>query len=392
MNTSLVALAEREAERLIADRRHLHRNPELSFQEYRTSAFIQNALSEMGVEYSVVAQTGVVAHIGSGEHCVALRADIDALPIDEEADVPFRSCNAGVMHACGHDAHTAMLLAAARALKQREAELGGVVKLLFQPGEEKLPGGASIIIREGALANPVPFAIFGQHVDPEASAGALSYVEGPMMASADELYWTVRGRSGHAAQPHLSVDPVLAAAAIIVGLQPLVSRSLDPFAPGVLSICSIHGGHATNVIPDVVELKGTLRSMDEEWRHATLAAIDRNSKALAATVGATVDFSPILGYPPLINDPSATALARAAGAMVVGAERVLNFSPKMWAEDFAYYGKEIPAAFWMLGIRSPEQSSTPGLHNSKFVIDEAALPIGAAALATTALVALGQRP
>lgn len=392
----LLKAAHAAHEQMRSMRRSLHRNPELSFQEYETSKFIQVRLAELNIPFQVMAETGVVAHIGAGDRCMALRADIDALPIHEESGVEYASTKPGVMHACGHDAHTAMLLGAAQILKEREtargaSALGGVIKLIFQPGEEMSPGGASIMIREGVLQNPRPEAIFGQHVNPDATCGTAAFVGGMMLASTDELYWKLHGKSGHAAQPHNATDPVLMAAHLITQLQTLIARRLNPFAPGVLSVCSIHGGHATNVIPDVVELSGTLRSMNQAWREEALRAIEAHSLALAASPlygDGHCELSIVRGYPPLINNDETTAFARTAAQHLIGAVNVEDFEPKMWGEDFAYYTHEIPGTFWMLGIRPPHLEATPGLHNSKFIVDENALPIGAALLANAALTRL----
>jgi hippurate hydrolase len=370
---------------IIRHRRTLHENPELSFQEYQTSEYIQRVLSELDIPFRVLAQTGVVAHIGSGERCVALRADIDALPIHEEADVEFRSKNDGVMHACGHDAHTAMLLGAAKILKQQEHNINGVVKLIFQLGEEKLPGGASIMIKEGALEDPTPEMIFGQHVYPGATAGKLLFVPGAMMAAADEIYWTIHGKSGHAAQPHLATDPIVASAYMITQLQTIMSREKNPFDSGVLTIGAIQGGSANNVIPDAVSMKGTLRSMDLEWREKAIAAIERHSTVSAEAFGATCDLEILRGYPPVINNEKATAFARTVAETMFSANEVGDFEPKMWGEDFAFYAQKIPACFWMLGVRPPSMESAPGLHNSKFIIDESALHRGTAMMVQTAI-------
>lgn len=390
---TLLSAAHAAHEQMRSMRRALHRNPELSFQEYETSKFIQARLAELNIPFQVMAETGVVAHIGAGDRCVALRADIDALPIHEESGVEYASTKPGVMHACGHDAHTAMLLGAAQILKERETAqgafaLGGVIKLIFQPGEEMSPGGASIMIREGVLHNPRPEAIFGQHVNPDAVCGTAAFVGGMMLASTDELYWKIHGNSGHAAQPHNATDPVLMAAHLITQLQTLIARRINPFAPGVLSICSIHGGFTTNVIPDVVELSGTLRSMNQTWREEALRAIEAHSIALGASPlygKGRCELSIVRGYPPLINNDETTTFARAAAQRLIGAENVEDFEPKMWGEDFAYYTHEIPGTFWMLGIRPPHLEATPGLHNSQFIVDENALPVGAALLANAAL-------
>ncbi len=389
----LLKAAHAAHEQMRSIRRALHRNPELSFEEYETSKFIQARLTELNIPFQVMAETGVVAHIGAGDRCVALRADIDALPIHEESGVEYASTKPGIMHACGHDAHTAMLLGAAQILKEREtadgaSALGGVIKLIFQPGEEMSPGGASIMIREGVLQNPRPEAIFGQHVNPDAVCGTAAFVGGMMMASTDELYWKIHGNSGHAAQPHKATDPVLMAAHLITQLQALISRRLNPFAPGVLSICSIHGGHATNVIPDVVELSGTLRTMNQEWREEALRTIEAHSTALASSPlygGGRSELRIERGYPPLVNNNETTRFARQTSENLLGAANVEDFEPKMWGEDFAYYTQEIPGTFWMLGIRPPHLDFTPGLHNSKFILDENALPVGAALLANAAL-------
>lgn len=348
MDSIFRPLVSKHEDRIVAHRRHLHAHPELSFQEYETSAYIQSQLQELGIDYQVLAQTGVVAHIGQGDRCVALRADIDALPILEETGLDFASQNPGVMHACGHDSHTAMLLGAAAVLKSMESELSGVVKLIFQPGEEKSPGGASIMIKEGALQNPTPAIIFGQHVNPDATVGDLEFADGVMMASADELYWTLRGFGAHAAQPHKGKDPVIAAAELIVHLQTLISRQRNPLDAGVLSVTSIHGGSATNIIPEVVELKGTLRAFSEDWRWETLDRIKQHSSALCALHGVECEFHVVVGYPPLVNNASAVALARSAAAKIVSTEHIHDFEAKMWAEDFSFYAREIPAAFGCL--------------------------------------------
>ncbi|TAE23436.1 MAG: amidohydrolase [Candidatus Kapaibacterium sp.] len=389
----ILVSAQAEHVRMVDFRRALHQNPELSFQEFETSAFIQARLGELNVPFQIMAQTGVVARIGAGERCVALRADIDALPIQEESGVAFHSKKPGLMHACGHDAHTAMLLGAAAMLKAREAEitaLNGTIKLIFQPGEEMSPGGASLLIKEGVLTNPRPEVIFGQHVNPDASVGTTAFVGGTMMAATDELYWTIHGKSGHAAQPHNASDPVLMAAHLITQLQTVISRRLNPFQSGVLSICTVHGGKANNVIPDVVELSGTLRSMNQEWREYALQAIAEHSRTLCASPlygngESYCEFKPVRGYPPLVNNPASTAFARVSAEQLLGKTQVEDFEPKMWGEDFAYYTHEIPGTFWMLGIRPHGTDAIPGLHNSKFIVDENALPVGAAMLVNAAL-------
>ena len=369
---------------MVETRRYLHRNPELSFQEFETSAFIQKKLTELGIEFKVMATTGVVAHIGNGDRCVALRADIDALPIVEETGLEYASNNHGVMHACGHDTHTTMLLSAAQILKQQESTLGGVVKLIFQPGEEKTPGGASLMIAAGALQNPKPEIIFGQHINPDAPFGEVSFVAGPMMASADELYWTIKGFGAHAAQPHKGKDPLYAAAGLVHHLQSLVTKHRNPLLPGVMTITSIHGGSATNIIPDFVEMKGTLRSFDEQWRKEAWAFLEEHTKLYCALHGCEGSIEILKGYPPLVNDATAVEFARGVALSVLDSSMVSDFEPKMWAEDFSFYTQHMPACFWMLGGRPSTMGTMPGLHNAKFAPEEKAMITGAALLVETA--------
>lgn len=370
-------------------RRHIHRNPELSFKEFETCAYICERLKALDIPYTVVADTGVVAHIGSGPKCVALRADIDALPLEEETGLPYASQNPGVMHACGHDTHTTMLLAAAQLLKERESDLKGTVKLLFQPGEEKTPGGASMMIAAGALANPTPSVIFGQHINPDAPCGELSFVAGPMMASADELYWTITGSGAHAAQPHKGRDPILCATGLVQHLQMLVTKRRNPLDPGVLTITSIHGGSATNIIPDSVEMKGTLRSFSETWRFDAWTFLEEQTREYCRLHGCEGEITILKGYPSLVNDADAVAFARDVASSIVGTENVSDFEPKMWAEDFAFYSQQMRSCFWMLGGRPPADQSMPGLHNPRFAPDEDAMVTGAAMLASVAMREVG---
>lgn len=369
-------------------RRHLHQYPELSFQEVETSAFIQRHLTGLSIDYTVIAGTGVLARIGKGDRCVALRADIDALPITEETGLEFASRTDGVMHACGHDTHATMLLAAAQMLKEQESLLGGVVKLLFQPGEEKAPGGASMMIAEGALADPAPSVIFGQHINPDSPVGEVSFVSGPMMASADELYWTITGAGSHAAQPHRGKDPIFAAAGLIHHLQSFITRVRNPLEPAVISITSIHGGSATNIIPDLVELKGTLRAFSAIVREEAWSFLEEQTKQYCSLHGCEGSIHILKGYPPLINDEKATEFARSAAVKAFGEHRVATFEPKMWAEDFSFYSQHIPACFWMLGGLPMGSGSMPGLHNPKFSPDETAMITGSALLASVACAAL----
>ncbi|MBU3698539.1 MAG: amidohydrolase [Candidatus Kapabacteria bacterium] len=371
---------------MVETRRHLHRHPEISFHEFETADYISAKLTELGIEHKRVATTGIVAHVGTGSPCVALRADIDALPMEEETGLEYASTRAGVMHACGHDMHTTMLLAAARLLKEQEHSLSGTVKLLFQPGEEKSPGGASMMIAEGALQNPTPSMVFGQHVYPDAPVGELGFVAGPMMAAADELYWTITGFGAHAAQPHQGRDPIMAASGLIHHLQTLITKRRNPLDAGVITVTSIHGGTATNIIPDVVEMKGTLRSFDQQWREQAWSFIEEQSKAYCALHGCVAEVTIVKGYPPLVNDENAVAFARNVAAKY--SMTAADFEPKMWAEDFAFYTQVAPSCFWTLGARPAELDHMPGLHNPRFAPDEEAMITGATMMVRVALEAL----
>lgn len=366
-------------------RREIHSNPELSFKEFETCKYIQTKLDELGIENRIIGNTGVVATIGKGDKCVALRADIDALPIMEDTGLDFASKNEGVMHACGHDMHTTMLIGAAEILKGMEESLNGYVKLIFQPGEEKLPGGASILIKEGVLENPKVDAIFGQHIYPGESEGVISLNNGPVMGAPDELYFTIKGTSTHAAQPQLGHDPIVAAAQLVIHFQTLMTKYKDPIEAGVLSITSINGGNSTNVIPDEVKLMGTLRSFNEDWRLQMHRLIEENSVALCKLYGCEIEVEIKKGYPPVINDENLTELTIRNANKLVGEDNTIIFEPKMWGEDFAFYGKNIPATFWFVGVRPKNMDVMPALHNSKLSPSENAMPIGTSMLVTAAI-------
>lgn len=379
--------ARRRSERLTELRRTIHANPELAFEEYETSALAKSVLDELGIETRSIARTGVLGTLrGNGVRCVALRADMDALPIHEETGLPFASRNPGRMHACGHDAHTTMALGAAMILSEIREEIPGVVKFLMQPSEELLPGGAPLMIAEGALEDPDVEAIFGQHVLPLRPAGELGFIPGMMMASTDEIYITIHGKSGHAAMPHTALDPILAAAEVITGIQKLVSRRLNPFEQGVVTIARINGGHTTNVIPDRVEMAGTMRAMDEEWRADTKRRMEEIIKGVCAGNGTEYELEIRAGYPALWSDPETTDFARGVAIDLLGEAKVFGAEPFMTAEDFAYYAQKIPGVFWWIGAGTPEQgcAAGAGLHNSRFTINEEILPTGAAMMAWTA--------
>lgn len=384
--------ARRRTARLVELRRTIHANPELAFEEFETSALVQRVLDELGVEYrSGVAQTGVVATLRGGaatesSKTVALRGDMDALPIHEETGLEFASRNAGKMHACGHDSHTTMALGAAMVLSEFRDQIPGTVKFLLQPSEEKLPGGAPFMIAEGALDGVD--MIFGQHVLPRTPAGRIGLYPGMMMASADELYFTIRGKSGHGAMPHQTVDPIVTACELVLSLQKIVSRTIDPFSPGVLTIGKIEGGSATNIIPEKVELQGTLRAMNEKWRAETHERIEQIVRGVCMANDAEFDLEIRTGYPALENDPWATEIARRAAQALLGDANVFTPERMMGAEDFAYYLRRIPGTFWWIGAGDDHPGCNANLHNSCFTIDESILPLGSAVMAYVAYSAL----
>ncbi|MFZ9300000.1 MAG: M20 metallopeptidase family protein [Chitinophagaceae bacterium] len=377
-------LASAYAADTIAIRHHLHAHPELSFQEFNTSEFVQQKLTEIGIPFSVMATTGVVGIITGKDpesRVIALRADIDALPIFEGNDVPYKSTCAGVMHACGHDVHTSCLLGAARILQETKNEWSGTIKLIFQPGEEKNPGGASLLIKEGVLQNPIPSCIVGLHVNPHLETGKLSFRAGQVMASADEIYITIKSKGGHAASPHKTTDTILVAAHLIVSLQQIVSRNCDPFAQSVLSICAINGGHTTNVIPHEVKLMGTFRAMDEKWRFKAHDLIKRHADGIALAMDAEIDLHIDIGYPSVYNDASVNDKVISITRSFFGNENVEETELRMGAEDFGYYTREIPGCFFRLGTGNIEKGITSGVHTPTFDIDERAIEIGMASMA-----------
>lgn len=377
-------LAGQYAPDLISIRHHLHAHPELSYKEFQTSAFVQQKLSESGIPFRVMAETGVVGLIqgrNPGKRVIALRADMDALPIKEENNIPYKSTNEGIMHACGHDVHTTILLGAAKILQELREEWEGTVKLIFQPGEEKNPGGASLMIKEGVLIDPVPQAIFGLHVHPGLEVGKLSFRGGMVMASADEIYITIRGKGGHAAAPHLTVDTILVAAHLVVALQQIISRNRNPLSPSVLSITSVQGGYTTNVIPSEVKLMGTFRAMDEEWRFRAHELIHKLATELVHSMGAEIDLHIDVGYPMVYNNEALDKVARVEAAKFIGAEQVLETEVRLGAEDFGYYTRHIPGCFYRLGVMNVEKGIISGVHTPTFNIDESAIGIGAGMMA-----------
>jgi amidohydrolase len=377
---------------VVANRRHLHSHPELSFEEQQTSAFIAKKLDELGLEYQPMAGNGLVALIKGGkpsDKVVALRADMDALPITETNDIPYKSQNIGVMHACGHDAHTSSLLGTAKILTQLRNEFAGTVKLIFQPAEEKLPGGASLMIKEGVLENPKPQAVIGQHVMPLIEAGKVGFRAGKYMASTDEIYVTVKGKGGHGAQPQWNIDPVVITAHMLTALQTIISRYNDPKSPSVLSFGKVIANGATNVIPNEVYLEGTFRTMDETWRADAHKKMKKMAESIAEGFGGSVDFNIMKGYPFLINEEKLTAATRAHAEDYLGRENVVDLDIWMAAEDFAYYSQVADSCFYRLGTRNESRGITSSVHTPTFNIEEDAFKISTGLMAYLALKQLG---
>ena len=373
------SLAKQYHEEFVGIRRHLHAHPELSYKEFETSRFIQGKMAEFNIPFKVIATTGVVGLIegkNASSRIMALRADMDALPIKEENNIDYRSVNDGVMHACGHDVHTTCLLGAAKILQQTKDEWEGTVKLIFQPGEERNPGGASYMIRDGALDNPRPQGIFGLHVHPGLDLGKLSFRKGRVMASADEIFITIKSKGGHAAAPHLTADTILIASQLIVSLQQIISRNNNPTSPSVLSICAINGGFTTNVIPSEVKLMGTFRAMDEAWRYKAHELIKKQTLGLVAAMGAEADVLIDVGYPFVDNDPDLTDNAWQLAETYHGKEQVEETELRMGAEDFGYYTHVVPGCFYRLGVRNEAKGIVHHVHTPKFNIDEDAIVNG----------------
>jgi amidohydrolase len=385
-------LAAQIFDEVVGYRQHLHANPELSFKEYETSKFIKEKLQSWGIPFSSMADTGVVGIIEGAlpsDQVIALRADMDALPIFEANDKPYASKNPGVMHACGHDVHSSSLLGTAYILNSLKNSFGGTIKLIFQPAEEVLPGGASIMIKEGVLENPVPQNIVGQHVMPLIDSGKVGFRSGIYMASTDELYVTVHGKGGHGAQPHQNIDPVLIAAHILVALQQIVSRNADPRLPSVLSFGKVIANGATNIIPNEVKMEGTFRTLNEVWRKEALSRMKKMAEGIAESMGARCEFTIMNGYPFLINEEKLTANARSFAVEYLGEENVEDLDIWMAAEDFAYYSQVTNACFYRLGTGNPAKNTSNSVHTPNFDIDEDALKASTGLMAYIALKQLG---
>jgi amidohydrolase len=375
-------------------RRHLHMNPELSYEEVETGKFISKTLTALGISHEHgIADNGVVAMIegkNPTKKIIALRADIDALPIKEANDVPYKSKKDGIMHACGHDVHTASLLGAAKILNECRNDFEGSIKLLFQPAEERLPGGASIMIKEGALENPKPVSIIGQHVHPPLAAGKIGLKPGIYMASADEIYVTISGKGGHGALPQDCIDPIVVTAHIITALQQIVSRNADPTMPTVLTFGKINStGGATNIIPNEVKLMGTFRTFDETWRYDAHQRMKKMAEAIAEGMGGNCDFKIVRGYPALYNNPALAINTKQWAIEFLGEENVVDLPIRMTAEDFAYYSQVMPACFYRLGTGNEAKGTTSPVHTNTFDIDEDCMELSIGLMAWLAVKELG---
>lgn len=384
------AALEAAREAMVADRRYLHQHPELSFQESNTGAYIAQQLKALGIETREgIAGTGVIGVVRGKESglCICLRADIDALPIQESNEVPYRSRNAGVMHACGHDAHSAMVLGAGRVLHALRQEWSGTVLLLFQPGEEKIPGGASLVLKENALRDPVPAGIIGQHVTPELALGKVGFHAGPFMASSDELHVTVKGKGGHAANPAVLVDPIVIAAKLLLALK----EEFERYRNGrnlILAFGKFIAEGATNVVPNEVQLAGTLRTFDEAHRSELHAWLPRWSNDFCAQLGGSCAFEVRRGYPVVVNDPELTTNTRKAAEQYLGADKVVDMPQRMGSEDFAFYTQVMPGCFFRLGTGG--KGALKGLHTPDFDIEEDGLLVGAGVMVWGALGGIAQ--
>ena len=403
LKEKIILLSAKYFPEVVSIRRHLHAHPELSFEEYNTSKFISGKLKEWGIPYKdVIVKTGIVALIegkkplpsplgeGPGVRSIALRADIDALPIEEKNKVEYRSKKPGVMHACGHDVHTSSMLGVAKILNELKNEFSGTVKLIFQPGEEKAPGGASLMIREGVLEDPKPTSIFAQHVYPSLEAGKVGFRSGKYMASTDEIYLTVKGKGGHAAMKGTYISPLLIASEILLALEKTFSVSPSGGGKGeelptVLAFGRMHANGATNVIPDEVTIDGTFRTMDEPWRKEAHQIIRKICIDVAKTSGGNCEVNIVTGYPALVNDEVTTSRARRSAEEFLGKENVIELELRMTGEDFSFFAEKIPSCFYRLGTGNISKGITSGVHTPTFDVDESSLKTGMGLMAWIAL-------
>ena len=387
MIAKIKQLAESIFDEVVSIRRHLHKNPELSFNEYKTSAYIKSVLSGWDIPFTEdIADTGIVVLLkgnNPSSKTIALRADFDALPIVEENEVDYCSVNNGVMHACGHDAHTASLLGVINILNTLKTEWEGSIKFIFQPAEEMLPGGAQQMIKEGVLDNPKVEKMLGQHVFPDLEVGKVGFRPGIYMASTDELHITIKGKGGHAALPEKYNSPLLAAAKLITALDEFSKKEKD--RPCVLAIGFIEGLGSTNVIPEKVNIKGTLRALDEDFRMKTHEKMLAIASSISETYSLTIDFDIRKGYPCLVNDEEVTKKSISFAKEYIGAENVIDLPIRMTAEDFSYYSQKVPSCFYRLGTANKSKGIIHGLHTSRFNIDESSLKVGMGLMAYLAI-------
>tara|TARA_B110000459_G_scaffold121387_1_gene133775 strand:+ start:54 stop:1223 length:1170 start_codon:yes stop_codon:yes gene_type:complete len=387
MIAKIKQLAESIFDETLSIRRHLHKNPELSFNEYKTSAYIKSVLSAWNIPFTGdIADTGIVVLIkgnNPNSKTIALRADFDALPIVEQNEVDYCSVNNGLMHACGHDAHTASLLGAINILNTLKKEWEGSIKFIFQPAEEMLPGGAQQMIKEGVLESPKVEKMLGQHVFPDLEVGKVGFRPGKYMASTDELHITIKGKGGHAALPENYNSPLIAAAKLIATLDEYSSNEKD--RPCVLAIGFIEALGSTNVIPEQVKLKGTLRAMDEDFRVKTHEKMLAISNSIAEAYSLIIDFDIRKGYPCLVNDKEVTKKSISFAKEYMGAENVIDLPIRMTAEDFSYYSHQVPSCFYRLGTANKSKGIIHGLHTSRFNIDESSLKVGMGLMAYLAI-------
>lgn len=392
MKEEIKRLAKKYLDEIIAIRREFHQNPELAFEEVETAHRIANFLDNHSIKYTdKIAKTGIVGVIegrNPNKKVIALRADMDALSITEANDIPYKSLNIGSMHACGHDVHMASLLGTLAILNQLKDKFEGTVKFLFQPSEEQYPGGASVMIKEGALENPSPQSIFGQHVYPELKAGQVGFRSGKYMASTDEIFITIKGKGGHAALPHTVVDPILIASHLVIAMQQIVSRYAIPTLPTVISFGKIIGDGKTNVIPEEVHLEGIIRTFDEDWRKEIKKKIRKLAKSISQGMGGDCEVRIEKGYPFVYNNPELTARAKSAAALFLGEDKVFDLDMRMTAEDFAFYAQKIPGTFYRLGVASPNSGNILNLHSPTFSIDESSLETGIGLMSWLALAEL----
>ena len=380
VKTKIKALSREFFNEVVEYRRHIHANPELAFEEFGTAEYVSTKLNEFGIPHTKgVAKTGIIALLegkNPSKKVVGLRGDMDALPIVEANEVSYKSKNIGKMHACGHDVHTASLLGVAKILSELKEEIEGTVKFFFQPSEEKFPGGASVMIEEGALENPKPDVVLAQHVFTDLDAGQVGFKPGLYMASADEIYLNVKGKGGHAAMPHENVDPVLIASHIIVALQQIISRNANVITPSVLSFGNLHANGATNVIPNEVRIEGTFRTFDENWRFEAHKKIQNMAEKLAESMGGSCEVKVKVGYPCLVNHDQLTEDCKSAAKQYLGDDLVYDIPIRMTSEDFSYFSQSADVCFYRLGVRNIEKGIVSPVHTPTFNIDESSLEVG----------------